>query len=287
MTKSTKDAGARAPDTGGAEDDPHGPDMPIALPPAVILVAPQLGENIGTAARAMANFGLSDLRLVTPRDGWPNEKARAAASGADAVIDGARVFAHVEEAVGELRYVCATTARRRDMVKPVLTPETAVREMQARSRDGQACGILFGSERAGLDNDHLALADAIVTAPVNPDFASLNLAQSVLLLGYEWLKQTGPDSLGRKTPFDGPAQEGLQMRGSRPATRAEVVGFLEHIEAELDASGFLRPPEKRPIMVRNIRNMFVRLGATEQEVRTLRGIVASLTRAHRRRKKVS
>ena len=287
MTNSTKDAGVFVPKSGAVEDAPHAPAARAAPPPAVILVAPQLGENIGTAARAMANFGLSDLRLVAPRDGWPNEKARSAASGADAVIDKARMFATVEDAVGELHYVCATTARRRDMVKPVLTPETAVREMQARGQAGRTCGILFGGERAGLDNDHLALADAIVTAPVDPGFASLNLAQSVLLLGYEWLKQTGPDTLGRKTPFDGPASEGLQMRGSRPATRAEIVGFLEHLEAELDASGFLRPPEKRPIMVRNIRNMFLRLGATEQEVRTLRGIVASLARAHRRRKKVS
>ncbi|MGI9385358.1 MAG: RNA methyltransferase [Methyloligellaceae bacterium] len=287
MTKTTKDAGTREPESAAAAGTPQARPARIAPPPAVILIEPQLGENIGTAARAMANFGLTDLRLVAPRDDWPNEKARAAASGADAVIDGVRVFESVEAAVGELHFLCATTARRRDMVKPVLTPETAVREMQARGRAGQACGILFGRERAGLDNDQVALADAIVTAPVNPGFASLNLAQSVLLLGYEWLKQSGPDGLGRRTPFDGPAYEGLQMRSSRPATRAEIIGFLEHLEHELDASGFLRPPQKRPIMVRSIRNMFLRLGATEQEVRTLRGIVASLVRAHRRRKKVS
>lgn len=287
VTRTTKDAGPREPREVAADAASQARTTQVAPPPAVILVEPQLGENIGTAARAMANFGLTDLRLVAPRDVWPSEKARAAASGADAVIDGARVFGSVEAAVGGLHYVCATTARRRDMVKPVLRPETAVREMQARGLAGQACGILFGRERAGLDNDQVALADAIVTAPVNPAFASLNLAQSVLLMGYEWIKQSEPEGLGRRTTFDGPAYEGLQMRGSRPATRAEIVGFLEHLEGELDASGFLRPPQKRPIMVRSIRSMFLRLGATEQEVRTLRGIVASLTRVHRRRKKVS
>ncbi|RMF08936.1 MAG: RNA methyltransferase, partial [Alphaproteobacteria bacterium] len=148
---------------------------------------------------------------------------------------------------------------------------------------GQQCGFLFGAEKAGLTNDHIALADAIVSAPVNPEFASLNLAQSVLLVAYEWLKQGGAGGLGRKTAFDGPAREGLQMQQTRPATRAELTGFFEHLERELDASGFLRPPEKRPVMVRNIRNLFHRTGATEQEVRTLRGIVSSLVKGRRDR----
>ncbi len=246
--------------------------------PAIVLVRPQLGENIGTAARAMANFGVCELRLVAPRDGWPNDRARSAAAGADMVIEDAGVFSRTEEAVQDLHYVCATTARVRDMVKPVMTPESAVSEMRKRILDGQRCGILFGPERSGLDNDQLSLADVIITAPVDPAFASLNLAQSVLILCYEWLKQSGAESLGRQTAFDGPAREGLAMQGTRPATRSELVGFLEQLESELDASGFLYPHEKRPAMVRNIRNLFHRVGATEQDVRTLRGIVASLTR---------
>ncbi len=245
--------------------------------PAVILVEPQLGENIGTAARAMANFGLSDLRLVAPRDGWPNEKAVAAAAGADAVVAGARVFDTAENAIADLHYVCGTTARSRDLIKPVLTPEGAAVEMAVRERSGQRCGVLFGREKSGLGNDHIALCDAIVTAPVAPDFASLNLAQAVLLMAYEWLKQNPVHSLGRETEFDGPVREGLQMHRTRPATRAELIGLFEHLERELDSSGFLRPPEKRPAMVRNVRNLFHRIGATEQEVRTLRGIVSSLS----------
>jgi tRNA/rRNA methyltransferase len=249
--------------------------------PAIILVEPQLGENIGAAARAMANFGLSDLRLVAPRDGWPNESAIASAAGAHAVITSAQIFATVEEAIGDLHYLCATTARPRDLVKTVLTPEGAVSEMDQRTRSGQRCGVLFGPEKSGLTNDHIALCDTIVTAPVDPAFASLNLAQSVLLIAYEWLKIAPRHSLGRETEFDGPAQEGLQMRGNRPATRNELIGFFDHLEQELDKVGFLRPPEKRPGMVRNLRNLFHRLGATDQDVRTLRGVVSALTRTRR------
>lgn len=251
--------------------------------PAVVLVEPQLGENIGAAARAMANFGLTDLRLVAPRDGWPSETARASAAGADAVLDGAGVFASAGEAIADLHYVCATTARVRDAVKPVLTPEAAVAEMAARGGAGQACGVLFGQEKAGLANDHVALCDAIVTAPVNPRFASLNLAQAVLLMGYEWMRQQPDRSLGRETAHDGPAREGLRMQHTRPATREELTGFFEHLEAELDAAGFLRPPEKRPVMVRNLRNMFHRIGATEQEIRTLRGVISALARGRNAR----
>jgi tRNA/rRNA methyltransferase len=259
--------------------EPPAAETAVALTaPAVILVAPQLGENIGAAARAMANFGHSDLRLVNPRDGWPSETAVAAAAGADAVLDAAKVVASASEAVGDLHFVCGTTARVRDMIKPVLTPEAAVEEMVARAGTGQSCGIMFGQEKSGLGNDVLALCDCVVTAPVNPQFASLNLAQAVLLISYEWMRQVSKGSLGRKTAYDGPAREGLQMPHTRPATRSELIAFFEHLESELDASGFLWPPEKRPVMVRNLRNLFTRMAASEQEVRTLRGLVASLVR---------
>jgi tRNA/rRNA methyltransferase len=171
------------------------------------------------------------------------------------------------------------------MVKPVMSPETAVEETLRRQADGQACGILFGRERWGLENDALSYADAIVMVPVNPTFASLNLAQAVLLFGYEWYKSGGSKSLGRQTRFDGRTEEGTPRDGSRPANKAELYGFYEHLERELDESAFLQPPEKRPSMVRNIRNMFARMEATEQEIRTLRGIIASLCRAHRPRPK--
>lgn len=258
-------------------------DSSTASAPSVILVEPQLGENIGAAARAMANFGLGDLRLVKPRDGWPNAKAIAACSGADWILEQARLFESAEAAVADLHYVCATTARSRDVIKPVFTPETATGEMASRIGSGQACGIMFGRENSGLDNDELALCDNIVTAPVTPSFASINLAQSVLLMGYEWSKRNPASGLGRATEFDGPAREGLQMHRTRPATRAEIIGFFEHLEKELDESGFLWPPEKRPVMVRNLRNLFNRMSPSEQEIRTLRGIVSSLTRGAKRR----
>jgi tRNA/rRNA methyltransferase len=249
-----------------------------AKAPAVILFEPQLGENIGFAARAMANFGLSELRIVAPRDGWPNDKARAAAAGADAVIDAATLYPNLEAAIADLNFLLATTARPRDMVKPVLTPKRAATELARRRGQGERTGILFGPERSGLDNDVVALADAIVTAPVNPAFASLSLPQSVLLIAYEWLQAEEPrPSLGRATAHDGPAVEGLHLAGTRPATRAELMGLFSHLEGELDKAGFLRPPEKRPIMIRAIRNMFHRMGTTEQDVRTWRGIVAALS----------
>jgi tRNA/rRNA methyltransferase len=254
--------------------------------PAVILVEPQLGENIGFAARAMANFGLTELRLVWPRDGWPSDRARSAAAGADAVIDGATVYPSLEQAVGDLNFLLATTARPRGMVKQVLTLEGAARELAARGGKGERIGIMFGPERSGLDNDAIALADAIVTAPVNPAFASLSLPQTVLLVAYEWLRaQPSEPTLGRATSYDGPAAEGLELAGTRPATRAEMFGLFDHLEKELDRSGFLRPAEKRPTIIRAIRNMFHRMGATEQDVRTWRGIVASLSGSNLRKRK--
>lgn len=262
-----------------------GPDTPRATlgegrgdTPAVILLNPQLGENIGFAARAMANFGLFDLRLVAPRDGWPNPKAHAAAAGASALIEAAKLYDSLQEAIADLHFLAATTARSRDMVKPVMSPESAAGAMAGRIAEGLRCGILFGPERSGLDNEAIALADVIVTAPVDPAFASLSLPQTVLLTSYEWRKQTrGEAGLGRATAFDGPAREGLALPHTRPAERSEVIGLFGHLESELDESGFLRPPEKRATMVRNIRNMFLRMGLTEQDVRSWRGIISALT----------
>jgi len=242
-------------------------ESPLEAGPAVILVAPQLGENIGTAARAMLNFGLVDLRLVRPRDGWPNERARAAASGADIVVDGARVFDTTAEAVADLDYVVATTARARDMVKPIFTPGAAAAKLRETLAEGGRVGLLFGPERTGLENDDLALADAMMMVPVNPAFASLNLAQCVLLMSYEWHKAGDATAAAR-----------IDYLQTRPANKDELLGFFLHLEGELDRFGFLKPPEKRPSMVRNLRNMFQRTRLTEQEVRTLRGVVAALTR---------
>jgi tRNA/rRNA methyltransferase len=255
----------------------HAAGRVAAAMPAIILVKPQLGENIGFAARAMANFGLTDLRLVAPRDGWPNDKARAAAAGAAALVDQATVYASVAEAIGGLNFVLASTARPREMVKPVLSAESAAAELRRRGAGAERTGVLFGPERSGLDNDTIALADAILTAPVNPDFASLSLPQAVLLFGYEWFKaNAAAPSLGRATGSDGPAAEGLSFPGTRLAVRAELLALFEHLEGELDRAGFLYPAEKRPSMVRAIRNMFHRMSATEQDVRTWRGIVAAL-----------
>jgi tRNA/rRNA methyltransferase len=243
--------------------------------PAIVLVKPQLGENIGFAARAMANFGLSDLRLVAPRDGWPNDKAHAAAAGAAFVVEQASVYASVEQAIGALNYVIAATARPREMVKPVLAPETAANELRRRAMQDEGTAVLFGPERSGLDNDTIALADAILTAPVSQDFASLSLPQAVLLFGYEWLKsETAKPARVPPARLGEPASEGVSV----PATRQELFALFQHLEGELDHAGFLRPPEKRPTMVRAIRNMFHRMGATEQDVRTWRGIVAALSK---------
>ncbi|MCC7050133.1 MAG: RNA methyltransferase [Alphaproteobacteria bacterium] len=234
--------------------------------PAVILVNPQLGQNIGTAARAMLNCGLTDLRLVAPRDGWPNDHAVAAASGADRVLDGATLFGDTARAIAGLQMVYATTARDRYMVKPVLTAREAAREMREKIAEGVRVGVLFGPERAGMENDDLALADALITIPLNPGFSSLNLAQSVLLVGYEWFQ--GADSTpGREDRYG----------WSPPADKELLLNFFRMLEHELDECGFLRNVEKRPSMVRNIRNMFQRAGLSEQELRTLHGMVACLT----------
>ncbi|WP_207476372.1 RNA methyltransferase [Arenibaculum pallidiluteum] len=242
--------------------------------PAVVLVDPQLGENIGAAARAMLNCGLTDLRLVRPRDGWPNEKAVAASSGATAVLDAARVFDRVEDALADLTYVLATTARLRDQVKRILTPRGAAVEMRARWQAGERPGVMFGPERTGLVNDDIALADAVLSVPLNPSFCSLNLAQAVLLIGYEWF-QTG----------DVPPDRAVHIGQSRPATKDELLNLFDRFEGELDAGGFFTADDKRPTMVRNLRNMFLRAEMTEQEVRTFHGVIAALTgrrKVHRR-----
>lgn len=257
-------------------------DRATDAPPSAILMEPQIAENIGMVARAMANFGLDDLRVVRPRDGWPSEKARAVASGAAALLDGAGLSPTLPEAMADLHFVVATTARQRDMRKPILTPEAAAREIRRRAALGQRSGILFGRERNGLESDEVAMAHAIVMIPVNPAFASLNLAQAVLLMGYAWLSAGDDATLGRVTANDRRLSEGLHLGHDVPAKHAEMVGFFDHLEDELGARGFFTPPERRPVTTRNLRSMFLRMGATAQEVRTLRGIIATLTRRERR-----
>lgn len=244
--------------------------------PAVLLMEPQLPDNIGMVARACANFGLDELRVINPRDGWPNEKARIAASGANYILDDAMAVPTLEAAIGDLNWLCATTARQRDLRKPVLTPEQAVAEMRARIAAGERCGILFGRERNGLETSEVANADALVMIPVNARFASLNLAQAVLILGYEWMRGHEAASLGRVTTYESPLAAGFNMGEDRVATKEEVLGLFEHLESELLRLGFFNPEHKRPTMTRNLRTMLTRMRPTEQEVRTLRGIVATL-----------
>jgi tRNA/rRNA methyltransferase len=246
--------------------------------PSVVLVEPQLADNIGMVARAMANFGLDDLRLVAPRDGWPNEKARIAASGANYVIDDATSYPSLEASLSDINYVVATTARQRPLKKPVLTPEEAIDEVRKRTAHGQRCAILFGRERNGLETSELANADALIMIPVNSRFASLNLAQAVLLLGYIWMRESGRATLGRVTNYETPISPGLNFGGDRPAEKELLFGFFHHLESELSELGFFNPIEKRPAVVQNMRTMFTRMALTEQEVRSLRGIVATLSK---------
>jgi tRNA/rRNA methyltransferase len=234
--------------------------------PAIVLVEPQLGENIGMVARAMANFGLVELRLVNPRDGWPSEKARAAASKADHVIDRVTVFDTLPEAIADLNYVVATTARERDGFKPVRGPVEAGRILRGRFASGEKTGILFGRERFGLDNDEVGLADEIVTFPVNPAFASLNIAQAVLLMSYEWMK-SGLES-ETQTAFSGPEM--------KPAPKAALQGLFDHLEQALSVRGYFRPAAKKPKMVDNLRAVLTRPGFADAEIKVLRGVVASL-----------
>lgn len=241
--------------------------------PAIILCEPQLGENIGTAARAMANFGLWDLRLVNPRDGWPNEKAVNAASRADHVIGRTRVFETVEAAIADLSLVLATTARRRDLQKPVFGPEEGARKVIAHIAAGAGAGILFGRERWGLYNEEVAVSDAIVTLPVEAAFASLNIAQAVLIIAYEWRRQS---DLGAALPFTDAMAD--------VAPREELFGLFGHLEEALDRAGFFTAPDKRPTVLNNLRAMLSRGNFSSQEIRTLRGVISSIDRKHERPK---
>lgn len=235
-------------------------------PPCIILVEPQLAENIGMTARAMANFGLSELRLVAPRNGWPKKGVREAASGATHVLDGAAIYATVSEAIADLHVVLATTARERDQMKRVLGPDDGMVEAATRVAAGERFGILFGRERTGLSNEEVSLADAIITFPVSPDFPSLNLAQAVLLTAYEWRKATGK----AVQPFEG------EMR-SPPAKREGLLALFASLEAALAAAGFY-PPEKRDSVARNMRDRLHRMALTEQDLRTFHGALRALTR---------
>jgi tRNA/rRNA methyltransferase len=242
--------------------------------PVVILARPQLGMNIGTAARAMLNCGLTELRLVSPRDGWPNSAAYTAASRADAVLDKARVFDDVAAAIADLDRVYAATARPRDMAKPVMTPRRAAAAMRAEVAAGGRVGLLFGPERTGLETAETAQANVIVTVPLNPGFSSLNLAQAVLLVGYEWFV-AGEAALPERMPARSP-----------PATKGDLQGLIDHLTAELDASGYFHNiEEKRASMLVNIRNIFERTPLTQQDVRTLRGIVKALALGRPRRER--
>ncbi|HJZ21916.1 MAG TPA: TrmJ/YjtD family RNA methyltransferase [Bradyrhizobium sp.] len=233
--------------------------------PLVILVEPQLGENIGMAARAMGNFALSRLRIVNPRDGWPNISAQRAAAGADHILDKAELFDTVEQAVADCTLLFATTARAHDQAKPVVGPEQAAREITTEIEGGGTVGILFGRERYGLQNEEVALANRIVTFPVNPGFASLNLAQAVLLMGYEWFKLSTEGAL----PFAMPER-------SEPASQHQMQAFFDNLVSELDKVEFLRPAEKRETMLVNLRNIFSRMEPTRQDMHTLHGVVMAI-----------
>jgi len=233
--------------------------------PVVILVEPQLGENIGMAARAMGNFALSRLRIVNPRDGWPNVAAQRATAGADHILEGAELFDTVEQAVADLTLLFATTARAHDQAKPVVGPSDAAGQIVAHIAQGGGAGILFGRERYGLQNEEVALANRIITFPVNPGFASLNLAQAVLLVGYEWFKR----STGGGLPFAMPEH-------SEPASQHQMQAFFDNLVRELDKVEFLRPAEKRETMLVNLRNIFSRMDPTKQDMHTLHGVVMAI-----------
>jgi tRNA/rRNA methyltransferase len=234
--------------------------------PAVILVEPQLGENIGMVARAMANFGLSELRIVNPRDGWPNEKARSAAANAQHVIAGAKVYDDLSAAIADLNFVFATTARQREALKPVRGPVEATKMLRGREEAGLRTGILFGREKWGLSNDEISLSDEIVTFPVNPAFASLNIAQAVLLMSYEWMKTGLEDE--HQTAFSGPDMQ--------PAPKEAVTGLFAQLEEALSVRGYFRPKEKTEVMTHNLRAILTRAAFTITEIRLLRGVVNSL-----------
>ena len=233
--------------------------------PIVVLVEPQLPENIGAAARAMANFGLSRLRLVAPRAEWPNAKARMMAAGADRVLDAAALYASLAEAIADCSFVLATTARAHDQAKPVVGAAEAAALMAPRIAAGETVAIRFGRERNGLENAEVALADCILTLPVNPAFASLNLAQAVVIIGYEWFKAAG----GGNLPFAMPEK-------SAPAPKEQLMAFFASLERELEKVEFFRPPDKRATMQINLRNIFTRMQPTQQDIQTLYGVIMAI-----------
>lgn len=235
------------------------------IPPAFILVRPQMGENIGAAARAMLNFGLERMRIVAPRDGWPNSAAVALASGAGRVLDQAGLFPDVQAAIADCDFVFATTARGRELTKPIYTPEAAMEHARGLVAAGKKVGVLFGPERAGLENEDVVLANAIVTVPVNPEFASLNLAQCVLLMGYEWRRQTQPAEAVV-----------MEMARTEMASGIEVEKLGDHFEERLEAAGFFFPEAKIPGMKASLRNMWSRLGLTKAEVQTFHGMLRQI-----------
>jgi tRNA/rRNA methyltransferase len=233
--------------------------------PIIILVEPQLGENIGAAARVMANFALKRLRLVKPRDGWPSLHARRAASGADRILDEAKLYDTVEAAIADCTLVLATTARAHDQAKPVISADAAAAVLAPHVAAGENVAVLFGRERHGLENDEVALADRIVTFPVNPAFASLNLAQAVAVMAYEWFKL----ACGGELPF-------VMPQKSPPVGKEQVQAFFAYLEHRLDEIEYFRPLEKRATMLVNLRNIFARMQPTQQDVQTLHGIVVAL-----------
>lgn len=236
------------------------PDAPV-----VILVDPQMGENIGAAARAMLNCGVSELRLVNPRDGWPSEKAEAMSAGALAMMPPVQVFATTAEAIADLHHIYATTARPRDMVKNVKTARSAAADMQERVSRGQRIGLLFGAERSGLVNEDIALSGTVITIPLNPGFSSLNLGQAVLLVTYEWM------IAGDET------RDHLSIGKSFPATQESLIELYHRLEAELQDSAFFRAPDMKPTVVQNLQAMLTRTEMTDQEVKTFHGIISALT----------
>lgn len=241
----------------------------IPLAPVIILVGPQLGENIGMCARAMLNCAVTEMRIVNPRDGWPNPAAVSAASGATEVLDKAKIYASTKEAIADLEFVLATTARTRGFVKEIYSTDAAAKEIRQHNAAGvQKCGILFGPERAGLENDDVVLANAILNIPLNPGFSSLNLAQAVLLTCFSWLSA--------KNPFE-KAPVTTEMGETAPAQKQEIEMLLAHLEDELAKGDFFRSPDQKPTILRNIRNFFFRAAPTQQDVRTLHGIISCLT----------
>ena len=237
--------------------------------PAVVLVEPQMGENIGAAARAMLNFGLTNLRIVNPRDGWPNERAVAMASGALAVVERAEVSQTAAEALQDCHYVLATTARPREMLLPVFDPAAAAKAFRERMAAGQKCAVLFGAERRGLLNDDILKADGIISIPVNPAFASLNLAQAVNIVAYEWARAEGREGWAG------------DLQAVSPASKADFEGLIGHLFGELEQTSYFFPPERRPHKERNLKAALQRAGLTEGEVRSLRGVVKALSQKRR------